>query len=247
MPGRRRGAQPWRSVSGMGRAEIGMVFDRAFPAAAIGEYARRVEVVRHRAALDHRGLLLHRRDQPGRNCPRRHRADPGRHRHPAGGRPATRRSPRWRSPRSPNIAPGGSSPASATGCRSGWGRWVPDHGLPLTTLDETIRVVKRLLAGEEVTFDGRLSPLDHVRLDQPPTVAPRDRRRGPAAAKSLALAGRVADGMILVEGAGPTYVEWALEPRRADPDTFQVVTFTMMAVRDDRRRRTAGSARSSPG
>jgi alkanesulfonate monooxygenase SsuD/methylene tetrahydromethanopterin reductase-like flavin-dependent oxidoreductase (luciferase family) len=52
--------------------------------------------------------------------------------------------------------------------------------------------------------------------------------------RSLALAGRVADGVILVEGAGPTYVDWALE-QAGRPERFRVVTFTMMSVADDRR------------
>ena len=52
--------------------------------------------------------------------------------------------------------------------------------------------------------------------------------------RSLALAGRVADGVILVEGVGPTYVNWALD-HAGRPDDFCVVTFTMMAIDDDRR------------
>ena len=39
-------------------------------------------------------------------------------------------------------------------------------------LSETISSVRRLLAGEEVTLDGREVRLDGVRLDQPPTVVP---------------------------------------------------------------------------
>jgi alkanesulfonate monooxygenase SsuD/methylene tetrahydromethanopterin reductase-like flavin-dependent oxidoreductase (luciferase family) len=55
-------------------------------------------------------------------------------------------------------------------------------------------------------------------------------------AKSHVLAGRVADGVILVEGAGPTYVSWALD-RAGRPDVFRVVTFSMLSV--DRERREA--------
>jgi len=53
-------------------------------------------------------------------------------------------------------------------------------------------------------------------------------------ARSIALAGRVADGIILVEGAGPTYVDWALG-HAGRPDPFHVVTFTMLSVDADRR------------
>jgi alkanesulfonate monooxygenase SsuD/methylene tetrahydromethanopterin reductase-like flavin-dependent oxidoreductase (luciferase family) len=104
---------------------------------------------------------------------------------------------------------------------------------PLTTLDETITVVKRLLSGEEVSFEGREVTLDAVQLDQPPSTMP-PVLAGVQKQKSLALAGRVADGVILVAGVGPIYVDWALE-QAGRPDDFRVVTFTMMAVADTRR------------
>src|SRR5690606_19178452 len=62
----------------------------------------------------------------------------------------------------------------------------------------------------------------------PPVVA------GVQQEKSLALAGRVADGVILVEGAGPTYVNWALD-HAGRPDDFRVVTFSMLSVAAERR------------
>jgi alkanesulfonate monooxygenase SsuD/methylene tetrahydromethanopterin reductase-like flavin-dependent oxidoreductase (luciferase family) len=132
-----------------------------------------------------------------------------------------------------NIAPGRFHPGIGHGVQEWMGQMGARTPSPLTTLDETITVVKRLLAGEEVTFDGREIALDRVRLDQPPTPAP-GIVAGVQQEKSLALAGRVADGVILVEGAGPTYVNWALD-RAGRPEDFRVVTFTMMAVDDDRR------------
>ena len=92
-----------------------------------------------------------------------------------------------------------------------------------------------------VTTGGDQTYHDAVRLDQPPSPAPAV-VAGVQQERSLALAGRVADGVILVEGAGPTYVDWALD-RAGRPDRFRVVTFTMMAVDDDRR--TADHCRSS--
>ena len=131
------------------------------------------------------------------------------------------------------IHPGRFVPGIGHGVQS----WMQQMGArtpsPLTTLDETISVVKRLLTGEEVTFDGRHVHLDAVKLDRPPPVAP-PVFAGVQQAKSLALAGRVADGVILVEAVGPTYVEWALD-QAGRPDDFQVVTFTLLAVSDDRR------------
>ena len=81
---------------------------------------------------------------------------------------------------------------------------------PLTALDEVITVVRRLLHGESVTFDGRYVTMRNVVLDSPPDRVPPVLAgvRGP---KSLSLAGRVADGVVLAEGAGPTYVRQAVD------------------------------------
>jgi alkanesulfonate monooxygenase SsuD/methylene tetrahydromethanopterin reductase-like flavin-dependent oxidoreductase (luciferase family) len=64
--------------------------------------------------------------------------------------------------------------------------------------------------------------------DVPPVLAG---VRGP---KSLSLAGRVADGVVLAEGAGPTYVRDSIE-HAGRPDGFRVSVFTALAVGDDAR------------
>ncbi len=56
--------------------------------------------------------------------------------------------------------------------------------------------------------------------------------RGP---KSLALAGRVADGLVLAEGAGPTFVRHAIEQAgRSGDDRFRTSVFTALCLADDR-------------
>jgi alkanesulfonate monooxygenase SsuD/methylene tetrahydromethanopterin reductase-like flavin-dependent oxidoreductase (luciferase family) len=132
-----------------------------------------------------------------------------------------------------NLAPGRFRPGIGHGVQSWMGQMGVRPRSPLTALDETITVVKRLLAGEEVSFEGSEVRLDAVRLDQPPSVVP-GVLAGVQQERSLALAGRVADGVILVEGAGPTYVDWALD-RAGRPSDFEVVTFTMLSVEDDRK------------
>jgi alkanesulfonate monooxygenase SsuD/methylene tetrahydromethanopterin reductase-like flavin-dependent oxidoreductase (luciferase family) len=115
--------------------------------------------------------------------------------------------------------------------------WMQQMGVrpasPLTTLDEVISVVRRLLAGDTVTFSGHEVHLDAVALDQPPAVVPPVLAgvRGP---KSLALAGRVADGIVLAEPSSPSYVRWARE-QAGDPDGFHVATFSVLCVAADRR------------
>jgi alkanesulfonate monooxygenase SsuD/methylene tetrahydromethanopterin reductase-like flavin-dependent oxidoreductase (luciferase family) len=78
----------------------------------------------------------------------------------------------------------------------------------LALLEETVVVIRALLAGLEVTTDGRYVSLDGVRLDHPPPEPP-PIFAGVRRARSLALSGRVADGTILSEPSSPRYVEWA--------------------------------------
>jgi alkanesulfonate monooxygenase SsuD/methylene tetrahydromethanopterin reductase-like flavin-dependent oxidoreductase (luciferase family) len=115
--------------------------------------------------------------------------------------------------------------------------WMEQMGArtpsPLATLDEAITIVRRLLHGETVTFDGSVFTMHDVALDAPPDDPPPVLAgvRGP---KSLALAGRVADGVVLAEGAGPTYVRESIQHAGA-PDPFRVSVFTALAIGDDAR------------
>ncbi|WP_426593661.1 LLM class flavin-dependent oxidoreductase [Cellulomonas sp. McL0617] len=88
----------------------------------------------------------------------------------------------------------------------GWisqvGAW-PDS--PLTLLEEHLSAVRALLHGDRVTLDGRYVHLDGVQLYAPPAEPPPVLAgvRGP---RSLALAGRVADGVVLAEPVTPEYL-----------------------------------------
>ncbi|MGL4178523.1 MAG: LLM class flavin-dependent oxidoreductase [Dermatophilaceae bacterium] len=105
------------------------------------------------------------------------------------------------------------------------GRFVPafGHGVldwmaqvgaraesPMTLLEEYVRAVRALLHGAEVTVDGRYVHLDGVALDHPPAQPPPVLvgGRGP---KTLALAGALADGVVLDTGTTPDVVRQALE------------------------------------
>jgi 5,10-methylenetetrahydromethanopterin reductase len=103
---------------------------------------------------------------------------------------------------------------------------------PLTTLEEVLVAVRRLLDGEEVTVSGKEVTLDAVALERPPTVRPLLLAgvRGP---RSLALAGRVADGVLLAEPAGPHYVRAALD-QAGRLDGFQVAVYAPVCVTPDR-------------
>ncbi len=78
----------------------------------------------------------------------------------------------------------------------------------LVLLEETVAAVRALLAGESLTVAGRHVRLDGVVLDQPLATAP-PVLIGTTGPRGLAVAGRVADGIVLPEGSGPAAVRWA--------------------------------------
>ena len=81
---------------------------------------------------------------------------------------------------------------------------------PMTLLREHTSAVRSLLAGRTVDVSGRYVQLDRVALDWPPPVPPRllVGARGP---KSIALAGEVADGVLLDSVADAGVVRRARE------------------------------------
>lgn len=92
--------------------------------------------------------------------------------------------------------------------------WMAQMGVrkasPLTALSETLVAVRRLLAGDRVTVDGRYVTLDDVQLQPPPAAVP-PVSAGVRGEKSLHLAGRDADGTIFADFVCPTYLRWAAE------------------------------------
>lgn len=76
----------------------------------------------------------------------------------------------------------------------------------LRSLEEIASTAKRLVVGENVSFDGTHVHLDNVELVHPVVGAQPLLSFGVRQPKSIALAGRVADGVILAECSGPAYV-----------------------------------------
>lgn len=99
----------------------------------------------------------------------------------------------------------------------------------LTAIEETVTVVRRLLAGESVTFYGKEVHLDQVQMQQVATVPPL--LIGAMREKTLQLAGRVGDGAILTETSSPAYVRWAREQMNS-PEK-QLVVYTQARVNPD--------------
>lgn len=108
----------------------------------------------------------------------------------------------------------------------------------LAALGEVTRVTRALLRGNNVTLHGKHVNLDDVQLVFPPEQVPPVSLgvRGP---KSLALAGREADGTILAEGSAPAYVQWAREQiargqqEAGREEHHRMTVFTFASVDDD--------------
>jgi alkanesulfonate monooxygenase SsuD/methylene tetrahydromethanopterin reductase-like flavin-dependent oxidoreductase (luciferase family) len=222
------------TTSTAARAEIGMCFERTLPPSLVVDAARRLED----GGVDQLWIVEDCFFTAGISLAATALAVTERLRVGLGILPAVARNPAITAMEIATLA--GLAPGRVlAGIGHGVQSWMEQMGArppsPVTTLDEVLVAVRRLLAGEEVTTDGRHVHLDAVRLDQPPEVRPPVLAgvRGP---RSLAMAGRSADGLVLAEPASPSYVRWALDQagRSADPDRFHVAVFSSLCIADDR-------------
>ena len=96
--------------------------------------------------------------------------------------------------------------------------WMAQAGArvasPLTLMREYIPALRQLLAGEELTVSGRYVELDRVRLSWPP-ASPTSILAAAEGPKTTALAGEVADGIVLTGGWGAGMVRDSVERARA--------------------------------
>ncbi|GAA1814328.1 LLM class flavin-dependent oxidoreductase [Luedemannella flava] len=113
---------------------------------------------------------------------------------------------------------------------TGWMRQVGAWpASPLTLLSEYATAVRALLRGEPGPADGRYVRVSGVVLDEVPKVVP-PVVLGVRRPKSIALAGRVADGVLLAEPAAPPYVATT-----AAQVSGEIITYDVAAVADDGR------------
>jgi 5,10-methylenetetrahydromethanopterin reductase len=90
-----------------------------------------------------------------------------------------------------------------------------DFDLPVTRMTEHIEVVRQLLTGERVTYRGRTVSVDNVSLDFTPCRTSMPLYLGVTGPKALALAGELADGVILNGFVSADYSARAVERVRA--------------------------------
>jgi alkanesulfonate monooxygenase SsuD/methylene tetrahydromethanopterin reductase-like flavin-dependent oxidoreductase (luciferase family) len=210
---------------------IGMCFDPGYPAAAVVEYAERIE----RAGLDELWIIEDCFRTAGVSLAAAALARTSTLSVGFGILPAVARNAAVTAMELATLAelaPG----RVIGGIGHGVQDWMDQMGArtpaPLTTLEEVVVAVKRLLAGDRVTFAGDHVALRDVALDPAPTVAP-PILVGAQRPRSMALAGRVADGIVLVGGSGPSHVRRCID--HADPpDAFRVAAFASLCVLPER-------------
>lgn len=102
---------------------------------------------------------------------------------------------------------------------------------PVTLLNEYIVTLKRLLAGEKVTYAGTYVNLDQVALESPPRVSPPVLAgvRGP---RSLRASGTVSDGTILAEPVTPEYVKVVRRLTAPEGGSHRIVAYSVSAIDD---------------
>jgi alkanesulfonate monooxygenase SsuD/methylene tetrahydromethanopterin reductase-like flavin-dependent oxidoreductase (luciferase family) len=103
---------------------------------------------------------------------------------------------------------------------------------PLTALAEVLDAVRALLRGEQVSAEGRFVRLKEVCLELPPQPVP-PVLAGVSGPKSLALAGRHADGLVLADWPVPDYVCGARQVAGGG-EGFQVAVFAPASLDADR-------------
>ncbi|MEV4642084.1 LLM class flavin-dependent oxidoreductase [Actinoplanes sp. NPDC049548] len=107
----------------------------------------------------------------------------------------------------------------------------------LALLEESIRTVRGLLGGENVTEHGREVTVDGLALVHPPAEPP-PLVTGVVRPRSLELSGRLADGTILAEGTGPAEIAAALGPigrgrAAGDRPGHELIVFAFLHVGND--------------
>src|SRR5699024_2165723 len=104
-----------------------------------------------------------------------------------------------------SLAPGRVVGGIGHGVQSCMGQMGVRPASPLTALTEVFDAVRGLLRGERLTVAGRYVTLEDVQLEHVPDPVPPVLAgvRGP---KSMAVAGRSADGVLLADAAGPAFI-----------------------------------------
>ncbi len=132
--------------------------------------------------------------------------------------------------------------------------WIEDqlgipYGRPVTALREAVEIIRRLLSGEQLRYQGRIFRGENFQFLAPPIRTHVPIYLGVAGPKGPALAGELADGVVMNAPVTPAFVRFATEQIRRGAastgrslDNFalaQLVPISLAISGDDRVARDA--------
>lgn len=110
----------------------------------------------------------------------------------------------------------------------------------LTAMKECVEVIRALLSGKRVTYEGSIFKIENIRLGVKPSRANIPIYIGAMGPKMLQLAGEIADGVLLTAGATREYIKFAVEnikngANRAGrkPEDVDIASFVIFSVSKD--------------
>jgi 5,10-methylenetetrahydromethanopterin reductase len=112
-----------------------------------------------------------------------------------------------------------SSGRTVLGIGAGLRGWIEGqlgipYRMPAAAMRETIEIVRALLKGDNVNYAGKMFRLSNYRLNFTPPRPSIPIHLGVLGPKNLAMAGEIADGLILSAMTSPAYARYALEQVR---------------------------------
>lgn len=123
--------------------------------------------------------------------------------------------------------------------------WIFEKHLPMVqhmkVIRESVAIIRRLLAGEKLSYQGSVYTLENLRLGFDATRKKIPIYLAAVRPKMNQLAGEIADGVILTNGATPEYVKEAkknvvkgAEKAGRDPSEIDISSFVLTSIANDR-------------
>jgi len=110
----------------------------------------------------------------------------------------------------------------------------------LTAMKECVEIIRELLSGKKVTYEGSVFQIENIRLGVKPSRADIPIYIGAMGPKMLQLAGEIADGVLLTAGATREYIKFAVENIKKGanrsgrkPKDVDVASFVIFSVSQD--------------
>ncbi|HKF30467.1 MAG TPA: LLM class flavin-dependent oxidoreductase [Candidatus Binataceae bacterium] len=123
--------------------------------------------------------------------------------------------------------------------------WIDQMGIgsptPGAAIEEAVEVIRRLLRGEKVTFAGKVFHTDQIGLSFKSPQAEIPIYLGVLGARNLAMAGRIADGVMLSALTSPAYARFAAEKIHAAAQSagrtgkLKLGAFLLTSISEDER------------